>query len=67
MSIEMEAIVDGLLHRFKVAYGFVTLFTNSAIRSDEVGVKLKRTSCPGTVVVAVTALPPMEMVGVVTS
>ena len=50
-----------------VADGFVTFVADTEMCWGEVVVKLRRTSCPATTVVAVTALPPIEIPGAVTS
>src|SRR5437660_5783889 len=67
LLIEMLAWVDVPVHKLRVADAFVTLVACIAILGcAAVGVKLKRTSCPATVVLAVT-LPPTVIVGVITS
>lgn len=52
---------------FSMAEGFVTFVAVTLMCCAVVVVKLKRTSCPATVVFAVTALPPIEIAGVATS
>ena len=64
MLVDVCVLPLGGCTRFKVAVGIVTLVAYTTIRCPEVALKLRRMSCPATVVLAVTAEPSIAIVPV---